>query len=175
MTDRNEFDLLVEIAKLVRKYGPETFERLATQISKPEFAQRLSDIVLVMATSSRTAQKNKGQLAVKQPQGNFRSELIELKKSDEEKGELLLRLYDCLMEKTLLPTLRDMKAFASDNGLPLPKATARDKAIIPLIKALLTLPLGELKTRLQRLRPSSDSNDRGLEGWSNIILGKQRP
>lgn len=174
MSGKNELDLLVELVKLVRKYGPETFESLAAQISMPEFTQRLADLLSTTAKASRAARPSEGHFESRRPRRNFRSSLLELEKSEPEKAAILIRLYDGLMAKTFLPTLRELKAFASDNGLPPPKATARDKAIVPLIKTLLPMSLEELKTRLQGLQPILDNDDRSLEGWSNIILSRER-
>ena len=59
-------------------------------------------------------------------------------------------------------------------GLPPLNATARDKAIVPLTKALLPLSLEVLKARLAEVKSVSNQDDRSLEGWSNIILDKER-
>ena len=37
MNNNKEFDLLSDLAKLIKKYGPETFEALGEQITNPKF------------------------------------------------------------------------------------------------------------------------------------------
>ncbi|MFH7029058.1 MAG: hypothetical protein ACHBN1_27620 [Heteroscytonema crispum UTEX LB 1556] len=78
------------------------------------------------------------------------------------------------MDKTLLPTLQDIRNFSSDTGIPAIKATSRNRAIISLVKALLPLNVEELKTKLDAAMPASPQDDRSLEAWANIILDKER-
>lgn len=175
MNNKPEFELLIDIAKLLKKYGPDTFESLAQNLSSPKFSELLGSILLAAAKATRKVQTKKaGTIETKRGSGSFRSSLIALEKKDHNKAELLVKFYDDLMSKAILPTLRDIQAFASDNGLPAVKATARDKAIVPFIKALLPLHFDELKSRLLKIRPVSSKDDRSLEGWSNIILDKER-
>lgn len=175
MSDRPEFALLIEIAKLLRKYGPETFESLAENLSTPEFSERLVSVLSTVAKTGRTVRPKESETAEERRSlRDFRSSLVAAGKTEPEKSELLVKFYDGLTAKTILPTLRDIQAFASDMGLPPLKATARDKAVIPLTKALLPLPLEELRARLAAVKPVSNQDDRSLEGWSNIILDKER-
>ena len=175
MSDRPEFELLIEIAKLFGKYGPETFESLSEKLSTPEFSERLSSVLSVVAKKGRTVRPQETELTeqTRSPK-DFRSSLVAAKKTDPEKSELLVNFYDGLTAKTFLPTLRDIQAFVSDTGSPPLKASTRDKAIIPLVKVLLPLPLEELKTRLSVVKSVPSQDDRSLEGWSNIILDKGR-
>lgn len=169
MNNRLEFDLLAEIARLLKKYGPETFDSLAENLAKPEFSERLAELLSTTGKAARKAQAT----ATRNEQGrsprDFRSSLLALRESDPEQSALLVRLYDDLAAKTVLPTLRDVRAFASDAGLSPTTATSRDKAVIPLIKALMSLPTDDIRSRLATIRPVS-ADDRSLEGWSNLIL-----
>jgi hypothetical protein len=168
-----ELELFVEIAKLIKKYGPETFESLSGKLSSPGYTERLVAILSTTARIARMARVNAPETTKHQKfPRDFRSSLVALEKTDKEKSGLLIEFYDDLMAKTFLPTLKDIQAFVADHGLPPAKATARDKAIIPLFKALLPLPLDELKRRLLTLKSVSNKDDRSLEGWSNIILNK---
>ncbi len=45
MNEGAEFDLLVDLAKLLQKYGPETFDRLAEQLSAPGFVERMTELL----------------------------------------------------------------------------------------------------------------------------------
>ena len=172
MSEQREYDLLIDIAKQIKKYGPETFENLASQISNPESTQQLADILQQAAKTARNSGINKGQSKALSRR-DFRASLIELEKSDPERGEILIQFYDGLIARTFLPTLMEIRNFVSDNGLPPIKAKSRDKAIIPFTKVFLNMPLKEVKSHLQKLGPSSHQNDRSLEGWSNIIFGKE--
>jgi hypothetical protein len=174
MSDKPELALLIEIAKLLKKYGPETFEKLAENLSSAEFSQRLTSVLFTTARTARSAKKDFLPAEAKLTPRDFRSSLVALGKTESEKSELLIKFYDGLSAKVLLPTLREIQSFASDMGLPSLKATARDKALVPFVKSFLPLSIEEIRTKLARIQPVSSANDRSLEGWSNIILDKER-
>jgi hypothetical protein len=172
MTENNEFALLSDIAKLIKKYGPETFESLAGQMSKPEFTQQMIEILSTTAKVARRAKSDEHQTGSTRIRKDFRSSLIELNETEPEKGTILIQLYDSLSEKRVLPTLRAMQTFTSDNGLPPLKAKLRDKAIVPFVKSFLPIPIEDVKLLVQQLRPALNNDDRSLAGWSDIIFGK---
>jgi hypothetical protein len=175
VSDTPELELLVEIAKLLKRYGPETFEGLAQGLSTPEFSERLVSVLIMTAKTGRTARPKEREIEVTRRRPNvrdFRSSLVDLGKSEPEKSDLLIRFYDELSAKAVLPTMRDIQGFASDMGLPSLNATARSKAIIPLVKALLPLPLEDLRARLMTVKRVQNQDDRSLEGWGKIILDK---
>src|SRR5687767_11741141 len=109
MNDRSELELLVEIAKLLKKYGPETFEKLAENLSSPEFSERLTSVLFTTARAARSIKKDFS-AEPKQTPRDFRSSLVALAKTESEKSDLLIKFYDGLSAKLLLPTLRDIQA-----------------------------------------------------------------
>ncbi|MCA1619209.1 MAG: hypothetical protein LC795_07840 [Acidobacteria bacterium] len=169
MNNNKEFDLLSDIAKLIKKYGPETFEALGEQITNPKFTIILADLLSTTAKTYRATPKAKSRSRSKPQKGNFLSRLEE---SDPEKAALLIELYDSLKNRSILPTLREMRDFATDNGLPTVKSTSREKALIPFVRTFLKMPAEELREYLRRIQPTRSSGDRTLEGWSKIIFGK---
>jgi len=175
MSERTELDLLNDIVKLLTKYGPDTFEQLSQLVSSADFSERLAAVLSKSAEVSRRAGRAR-------PDGptsslsNLRSSLLTLSSSDPERSKVLVGIFDRMAAKSLLPSLRDVRDFAIDNGLPPIKATSRDKAIAPFIKSLQPLEIGELKKVAEKLRPISSKGDRSLEGWSDVILGgRSRP
>jgi len=50
-----------------------------------------------------------------------------------------------LLAKIALPTIREIRTFALDNGLAQLTAASRDKAIFPLLKDLSQRPTAEVK------------------------------
>lgn len=168
MTDPRELDLLVDLAKLLKKYGPEPFEILARSISSPEMAQRLVALLIGTASIARATPQRKRGAAIP-----VRDSLSALKGSDPEKYKLLTDFHQGLLAKTLLPTLRELRDFARDCELPEIRGSSRQKSISPLIKSLISLPTEELKEKFQALR-RHDKDDRSLRGWSNLILDKER-
>lgn len=172
MRTQRELDLLVALAKLVKRYGPEAFESLAESISSTEMTQHLSGILTQVAKGARTIPKTERKTPLKQKTSIPKS-LIALESVEPEKYQLLMNLYTDLTAKTALPTLRDIKGFAMECGLPEVRATSRQKAISPLINSLAAFPNEELIAKIQSVK-KYDTGDRSLEGWANIILGKQR-
>lgn len=173
MNNKKEFDLLCDLARLLKKYGPEPFEGLASEISNPEFAERFVEVLRTTATVFRRLPRAERKSRIRSSGNDFRSTLTSVEKSNAEKGALLIQLYDGLTTKSLLPTLREMKNFALDNGLPPLKSTSHEKAIIPFVKTFLQMPLEDIRDYLRRIQPSPSSDDRSLEGWSRIIFGSQ--
>ncbi|MEH2047183.1 hypothetical protein [Nostoc sp.] len=204
MTDQPEFELLIEIPKLLKKHSPEFSKSLAELLSSPKFIEHLVSVLSSRNTISstgitqqikptasnqrlkrprssltkkaKTSQKKESQSAKDSLPASVSYPLFlkELEKTDPEKSALLVKLYYSLINKTLLPTLQDIRNFASDTGLSTIKATSRNKAIIPLVRDLLSLNIEQLKTKLDGLMPVLPEDDRSLEAWANIILDKER-
>jgi len=172
MTTQRELDLLVDIAKLLKKYGPEPFELLAASISSPEMTQHLSVVLTQVAKIARSIPKTKRESRLKEKPSVPRA-LTALKNVNLEKYQLLMNFYTGLNAKSVLPTLRDLQEFAIDCGLPEVRAKSRQKAISPFIGSLIKLPNEQLIEKIQLLK-KYDMGDRSLEGWSNIILNRQR-
>lgn len=172
MITQRDLALLIDLVKLLKKHGPDTFESLAESISSPEMIQHLSRTLTQIANVSRTIPKTKKEVELKQEQRIPKS-LIILKNTEPEKHQILMSFYNDLIVKTVLPSMRDIKEFAMDCGLPEIRAKSRQKAISPLVGLLIKFSNEQLIAKIESLK-KYDKGDRGLEGWSNIILGQQR-
>jgi hypothetical protein len=168
MNNNKEFDLLSDLAKLIKKYGPGPFEALSEQLRNPRFTGTLIDVLNTTAGTYRTLPRAKGRSRSRTPNSEF---LTSLNRYDAERFALLVDLYDALKNKSILPTLREMKDFASDNGLPPIKAKSREKALVPFVRIFLKMPIEEVREYLRRIQPTRISGDRTLEGWSQVIFG----
>lgn len=169
MNTRKEFELLADIAALLRKYGPDTFESLAVLVQSPGFSRQLADI---LTTVSRTpvgflSRRRKGP-AGPRPKP-LRGVLQTLKAESPEKYSIVSSFHSELIAGEILPTMRDIKGFAAEIGFRELKATSRDKAVAPLIRVLATMPLEEMEKRLMKLARQGPG-DRALEGWTGVIL-----
>ncbi|HIH36295.1 MAG TPA: hypothetical protein HA232_00070 [Methanocellales archaeon] len=172
MTTQRELDLLVDLAKLLKKHGADIFESLAESISSPEMAQHLSGTLIQVAKTGRTIPKTKIEKRLKQ-EPSIPKSLTTLKSVEPEKYQLLMNFYSDLTEKAVLQSLRDIKEFAIGSGLPEVRAKSRQKAISPLISSLVKFPNEQLITKIQSAK-KYDKSDRSLDGWSDIILNRQR-
>jgi hypothetical protein len=88
-----------------------------------------------------------------------------------EKAHVLRHLYEKLVAGTLLPTLRDIRHFSEDSGLPAVTSKSRDKAILPLMRAMVSVPLDRITSLLARTSQLEEKGGRTLEGWTDVILG----
>lgn len=173
MSEKQEFELLKDIARLLAKYGPDTFDDLSKLLGKSEFTEQLLRILSTTAEVGRKTRSlpNKKRDGVPAVSG-IDQLLRKLAEFEPEKSQLLSTFLSDLRTKNVLYSMRDLKAFVSDNGLAALSATSRAKAIFPLIKDLSRHPVDEVKVIIERAQLRSQEGDRTLEGWANIILKK---
>jgi hypothetical protein len=170
MNDNREFDLLADLAKLNKKYGSQAFEDLAERLKDPYFLKRFEEILDSTARLSRTSRPLKKRRSKTQTQ-DFRTSLVSLAQA--EKRALLIDLFDGLKARAFLPTLREMQNFAFENNLPPVKTTSRERAVVPFVKVLMSMPIEDVRHYVKRIQ-STSTDTRGLEGWSDIIFGDER-
>jgi hypothetical protein len=172
VNEQPELELLVDIARLLKKYGAETFDLLAKELASPTLRERLAALLTTAAEVGRESGGAKVSRP-KSPRGaeDLRSLLINLQQTDPEKATLLLRFYDDLMGKRLLPTARELQLFGEGFNPAFPPPTSRKKAVESLFEQLLPLPLERLREVVASVKPTVPA-DRSLEGWANLILDR---
>ncbi len=178
MTNKNGYDLLIDLAKLLKKYGSDTFLSLADKLSNQEIFSTISNILYTTA-------KNKPYVsAIKKKQkktiGIQIQELLESTRNMEpDKFNLLSDFYNRFISKTIFPSIKDIKAFVVNNKIQIPEIKSRDRAALNLIEYLSKLPsdkisiMTDIKVKLSTINKKEDS-DRSLQGWTDIIL-KNKP
>ena len=171
MRDQKEFDLLQDVAALLIKYGPETFETLATSLKSPEFSQVLAEVLDSAAQNSRSTSAAYSGTRNRDTLRSIRQELDDLQSVEPSKHVILMEFYKALQEKRALPTLRDLNDFVEKSGLPVESSNKRPQAIARTIRFLLDLPETDIVQILDRA-PTAPRSDNTLQGWSEIILDK---
>jgi len=175
MSNDKKYDLLLDLAKLIKKYGFAAFNDLSADLSSPSFKNNFSELLFKIAkTAEETGFKKSKPAKRKQVPRSFRSSLLQIQEEQPEKGKLLLKLFDDLSSKKYLPTLRDIKNFIDDNGLQALNVKSRKNAIIPFVKQFIALETSDIEKIINDIRPFTESDDRSLGGWSDIIL-KRKP
>lgn len=173
MIDQQDISLLQDLLKLLSKYGPDPFVRLANIVSSPEIMQ---DLGKMLTQLGRIVEVN-GKINTTKPIGNstsVRDLLASLKETEHEKYILLMDFFDDFQIARVLPTMRDIREFAANCNLPPVKQTSRQRAINPIMRTLCSLPLAEVSRITHSLAKSEmNDTDRELEGWSNIILDRE--
>lgn len=175
MSESRDIDLLADIARLLIKHGPESFEALAQRLREGKL---LNDLVALLEASSHAGRASSRPLGSK-PKGKRDSGggldaiLKQCEAENPDKARALLQLHEKLVSKQLLPTLRDIHHFAEDNGLPTISAKSRDKAILPLIRAMASVPVERMTSLIARGAQLEEKGGRSLEGWTDVILSKK--
>jgi hypothetical protein len=174
MNKDTKYDLLIDIIKLIKKYGPDTFFSLSEELSVISFNEKIADILHKTGKAAQKAgvQKPEGIYSTK-TKGPYRSQLLLLKETQPKKSELLLKFYDDLVAGHLLPNFQEMKNFVFENGLEPLKAKSRKTAIIPLVKQLIAIEESELENIIRNMPMVLKADDRSLAGWTDIILKKE--
>lgn len=173
MSERDQLELLGDMIKLLKKYGPEAFEDLARQLSTPEFVQRLQALLTGAARAARDAGMGDAEGPRRKiREASYRSTLVALEGTEPEKARALLILYDKLMGKLLLPTMGELRSFASQLGAPPLQGTTRPRAVVEIVKELEARPLNEVQAVIERLERNEYSDDRSLASWTRVIFDK---
>lgn len=174
-SDTKTFELLGEIANLLKKYGKPTFLELATFLRDPALLDQVANALEEIAKKSPQKKKLTKRPSAIEERARFRESLIALGKSDPGKSNLLVSLFDSLQDKSILPSYRELADFVSDQGLPVPKAKSRGKVIISFLKSCIDLPLNNLKgfKLTESLQNNYEDTDRSLEGWGKVILDRK--
>ncbi len=177
MTSADKFALLRDLAHLMKKYGPAVFSDLAGFLRDSGAVAELVMILEAAEIAGRKARVAESRVApggAKGGKGSVQNLLSELEKDQPEKAKVLSGFHGALAAKRALPTLRELRSFAIDNGLKGVSAMSRDKAISPLLRDLAARSLEDIRSMLGRIRMEDTAGDRTLEGWTDVILDKDR-
>lgn len=172
--DFKTYELLEEIAKLLKKYGKEAFSELATILKDPNLSIQISETLEKIAQRSPQKKRTQKRLTLLEESMQLRESLVVLGKGEPEKSKILLSMFNSLQNKTILPSLRELANFISDQGLPVPKAKSRGKVILSFLKKCNELSLNDLEALNATINRHQHSNeaDRSLEGWGKVILDR---
>jgi hypothetical protein len=175
MYDSKEIALLIDILKIFKHYDDNTINGLTSKLSDTTFVLNVHKILLETSGIQKQIQKTtlKEKKPVKKP-NSFGQYLETISEYDKKKSELLLGLYNGLLKKELLPTLRDIKNYLADVGLPQINPKSRDTAIVPFMKIIATLDTDNIVEKINIMNEKYKNDDRSLEGWSKIILKKDK-
>ncbi|MFH1113771.1 MAG: hypothetical protein V1792_07605 [Pseudomonadota bacterium] len=184
-----ELDLLMDLGKLLKKYGPQPFRVLATWLSSPDkteelvtFLSHTADIsskVHAKKSVRKSAEKSEilARENIPKAKASTPKALKSLQVTEPEKHEILVEFHARLLRKSILPELKDIRHFAVANGLKDLKGDSRQKAINPLVNALAGLPIHRVREAVQarkRERGYNAPREDSLEDWTEVILGGGR-
>jgi hypothetical protein len=159
--------LLVDLVKLLKKHGPETFRVLAAALRDPDQLANLSETLDVLSQQSSrfgvTARKGTPQRT------GLRKQLDTLAETAPDKAALLRRLLEQLMAADGIP-LPELRTYARQAGLPQLKSGDRARVAQAFVTALIDLDTSQIQKHIEQLATTPQESDRDLAGWSRIIL-----
>ncbi len=177
MNEEFDTELVADFARLIKRHGADSFERLADLLREPKVVSRIIEILDSSASIKRRAidaGRSNSRQRVRDTSG-LRQLRQMIEEMDAEKSNILSATLTNLLSKQFLPSLRAVRSFARDNGLPDVRADSREKAIVPLVRNLLVRPTNEIKTMIDRATSDeTPGRDRSLEGWTEVILNRSR-
>lgn len=175
MTESGRFALLAEVARLIKKYGPDEFVELARFLNDPAGLGQLTSVLEAGSKAGRDAHIGK---RTPRPAGatpGLSGFIASLEKIEPDKAKRLSEFVRQVRGKTVLPSLRDIRDFAADNGLHPVTASSREKALFPLIRDLAARTAEDVDRVLAKVPTTNQDGDRTLDKWAGVILRKDRP
>lgn len=173
MKDNDEIGLLADLVRLLRKYGPGEFERLASAIRDGQLTDQLATVLEQTAKAGRSAKVTRSPRPTKRQEMDVEMFLGALEREDPDKAAILRVLYTLLHNKAVLSSLAEVRHFAEDTGLPPVKAKSRKDAIGPFFRSLSELSISSLRSLASHASSSDELAGRSLEGWADIILSSK--
>jgi hypothetical protein len=169
MKSLSEGELLVDLAKLFRKYGPEPFESLSLLISSPESSARFASLLRQSADIARRAGVN----AATRKSGEVDRFLTTLLEGDPERWGHLHRLANDLASRVLPVSNSELAEAVRELGGMSPDRARRQDLILSLVQLLAKLPIEDIQSRLHRFAKRSEKSpdpDRSLSAWADLIM-----
>jgi hypothetical protein len=131
-----KMEVISDLAKLLNKHGADTLRELAAYLKEPA---NVDDLVLILESTSKLGKQKSKKVYKERTSISQPLKILEnLKGSDLEKFHFLNQMYQKLLVKELLPTLKDIKFFREDMGLNISKSKSRNQAIRSLIACLIS-------------------------------------
>jgi len=170
MTSEINRDLLLDLARLVRRYEPEDWKSLAAAFGDVDFRQAVISILNSLAQLARPRKSPPG--GVKR---NRTPRLMEtVKIQDPEKYRILSDLRARLTSSSLFSSMGELREFASICGLEIRPGLNRTQVVPRLIEYLASLSRTEIEERLSSRGPQRRDFGAEYERWVEIILGKRK-
>jgi hypothetical protein len=173
-----ELSLLEDVARLLKRHGSEAFFGLSRLLNDPEFCNDLSRVTRELG-NKRSQKRFIKTVPVSEKLSQMRASLAEREQTEPEKAQILTRFLGATLDRSILPTLKDIRFFCVDNGLSPLSVKTHPEGAMHLIRQLEPMSLDEIKGIISRIHSVPSAEGGTLEGWSNIIMRrveqKKRP
>lgn len=166
MTQGNDKKVLSDLSRIVSRYGPEPFMRLAELIRDPQRADELATVLETVA-----ARSNQGEQPTKSRKGGDvgKTVLDGLKEPDPQKHTAIADFRERLMAGTILRSMNEIRHFAEVHDFEIGNAKSRKSAIPSLLRSIAQWETSAIVALLDSI-PEAESDDRSLERWRELIV-----
>ncbi len=169
MTHDRTAALLEDLARLLRKHGPETFEALAELLGSPRFPETISKLLKTTAREGHARGIRRKDPDERTPTRS--PAFATIQSSDPERNCVLSQIQTKLLSGRTFPRILDLQNLAESIRAPVKPSQRRTQVIDAIVLSLLNRPLDELSNILKRIDAPEPVSS--LRGWSDIILPKQ--
>jgi len=174
MSDEARLNLLSDLVRLLKKHGPDAFSDLSRHLQDGAAIRDLTSVLDGVAEAGRLAGvRPKGKQANRK-QDSIDEAIENWRRTKPDIGERLAALAADLRARVVLTSTRDIVGFVQDNGLGPVTASSRNKGVAMLLERIMDLEPEELVKVLDSRALRQRDTDRSLEGWSKIIMDKER-
>jgi hypothetical protein len=161
--------LLLDLAGLLKKHGPDVFHSLATVLRDPALVSETCELLEKFAQVSGSSNSK---TLKKGSKNSLRERIAAIAESSPERANLLRQLLEQLTRtESISPA--DLRAYARQVGLPdLPKGDRR-RAIRAFVSHLFDFDQETIQRHLQNLAALPNHNRRDLSEWTRLILNPE--
>lgn len=174
MIEERDLMMLVELDRIVARYGSGTVARLAKLIKDRQRAEQLA--ALLESAASRVSDKDQKvtgpdsfSKSPSRPDRIGSTVLKNLELLDPEKHMAVREIRDILLNRESLKSMSDLRNFAWKHGLELGKASSRTAAIVPFLRSLSELSTPTIISIRDSLS-GVNQDDRSLQSWWDVIV-----
>jgi hypothetical protein len=169
-----ELELAVELARLMRRFGPQVFEDLVHLLERPDFTTNLANALRGVA---RTQRKHKApaQVRTSQSKAILPQAVSALRGTSPDKFEAIQSFFFDAINPRVITSAR-LSDLAAQLRITAGKSiTDRHGIVAGIIDKMLHLPVEEIRNYAHQARRQQhrESLDRSLAGWTDVILRKR--
>jgi len=175
MIKQKDIDLLYDLVKLLKKYGPEAFESLQNLMASGELSGKIASLLTslkVLEVKKPLISETTRSKRIEKLETSMEKQLSALKDSQPKKYSILEQFYRQAQARQILAARKDAENLALGLGLNVPKKASRESIIIRIVQQFSDLPQEQLESWIKKIVERSKSVQT-LEEWAEVILKKR--
>ena len=171
MISQKELDLLVDIQKLMRKHGEDTFISLSNNLNSSDFIESIKQLGKSAPAIKET---NRDKKIKTNYQDKLDKVIFNLNKKDSGKHNILTILIKDLENKKYFQSLKEFSSYLNEAGIYQSKITTWVQGKYILINYLSEKNISYIKSCIEYLEDEKSGKERSLDAWSDIILNEDK-